>query len=759
MTAKAIKYSVTKVKIANECPRKFYIHVKYKKNVFSGMGAPIGTFVHSIIQQFGERAITSKKLHERLLQQESPEKIFEEAFLILYQRKIREINLENWNEEELVQAWNFIKAFNHELTQLYLQFRKKFPQSLQSSHIREILKKIFLSQEWSFEIPLPKHSPPLVLTGRIDWLSLDPTENDIILWDFKTSPVENFVLDLQQVALYSYAVEKKMGINTKAALFYLTKDGIEKKEIPSQNLKKLQKMLLERLVDMYEWEHDKKPIPATQNKYVCEFCRVSDFCRKIFGENPYVPTMGKLWKELQEQSKKTTKLSTKHRIQRNKAASVLTVRSPMGKKSEPQVSSGADHAIKEEFHLGTIIATKEPYLIHPLVLNTHAAILGASGSGKTVLGKIIIEEALMRGYSALLIDPQGDLCSLVLKNEENPEKTTFLDNIDWKIFTPNSTKGIKLSINPFIPPDKKLLHDKDYLLNVIDSTATLILMIIGYDLKRNPPEKALLEAILYEEWMKNHTPSFKSLADRIKESQTVRSVTTGEIVNIDELITPRKRSSLVQNLFKMGVGTEGGFFIGGKELSLDELTAKPSLYIINLASVGTDITKRQLVVSWLLRSVYDWMLTHPQQVQDQIRFFLYIDEVADFLPPHPYNPPSKKMLLLLFRQARKYGVSTIIATQSPASIDYKALDNVRTFFIGRIPTKQSRKKLESFLEPYGAETAKKLMDESQKATPGEFIGIGAGTIAKFKTRRLYTQHLTLSLEDIQQLYKQRKKTT
>src|SRR5690606_10781711 len=47
-------------------------------------------------------------------------------------------------------------------------------------------------------------------------------------------------------------------------------------------------------------------------------------------------------------------------------------------------------------------------------LTTHGVIVGMTGSGKTGLGVVLIEEALRAGVPTLLIDPKGDLTNLCL---------------------------------------------------------------------------------------------------------------------------------------------------------------------------------------------------------------------------------------------------------------------------------------------------------------------------------------------------------
>ena len=81
------------------------------------------------------------------------------------------------------------------------------------------------------------------------------------------------------------------------------------------------------------------------------------------------------------------------------------------------------------------------------MLKKHVSILGASGSGKTVLGKVVIEEAAIQGIPSIIIDPQGDLASLAIlgkKGKVEAEGTSsvsyanYFNRAEVRIFTPAS---------------------------------------------------------------------------------------------------------------------------------------------------------------------------------------------------------------------------------------------------------------------------------------------------------------------------------
>ena len=65
---------------------------------------------------------------------------------------------------------------------------------------------------------------------------------------------------------------------------------------------------------------------------------------------------------------------------------------------------------------------------------------------------------------------------------------------------------------------------------------------------------------------------------------------------------------------------------------------------------------------------------------------------SGYLPPTG-NPPSKEPILRMLKQVRAFGVGLVLATQNPVDVDYKALSNAGTWFVGKLGTDQDKQRL------------------------------------------------------------------
>ena len=116
---------------------------------------------------------------------------------------------------------------------------------------------------------------------------------------------------------------------------------------------------------------------------------------------------------------------------------------------------------------------------------------------------------------------------------------------------------------------------------------------------------------------------------------------------------------------------------------------RPQQLIFYIAHL--DDTQRMFFTTLLLEEMLAW--TRRQPGTSNLRALLYFDEVFGYLPPHPANPPSKGPLLTLLKQARAFGVGVLLATQNPVDLDYKALSNAGTWFVGKLQTERDKARL------------------------------------------------------------------
>ena len=382
--------------------------------------------------------------------------------------------------------------------------------------------------------------------------------------------------------------------------------------------------------------------------------------------------------------------------------------------------------------------------LEPADLLTHGLIVGMTGSGKTGLAIVLIEEVLRQGVPVIAIDPKGDLANLLLlfdglepasfepwidaeaaRREGKDVKQAAADaaaawkqgladwglsatdvgalrrNHDAVVFTPGSSAGVPLNVlqsldAPSVPFDSAAEDLRDEIQSIV--AGLLGLVHVDADPLQSPPA-VFLANLVERQGRAGKGLSLEQLIGAIAEPPFDK---IGALPL--ETAFPRKdRQGLMMALNNLLAAPSFEGWRSGEPLDVSRLLraadGRPRLSVVSIAHLADE--ERLFVVALLLDKVKTWM--RRQGGTSGLRALVYMDEVFGFFPPHPANPPTKRPLLTLLKQARAQGVGVVLATQNPVDLDYKGLANMGTWLVGTLQTQQDRERLRSGLQGAGLE--------------------------------------------------------
>ncbi|MDH3588268.1 MAG: DUF87 domain-containing protein, partial [Gammaproteobacteria bacterium] len=371
-------------------------------------------------------------------------------------------------------------------------------------------------------------------------------------------------------------------------------------------------------------------------------------------------------------------------------------------------------------------------------LTTHAAIIGMTGSGKTGLGIGLLEEAAIDHIPVIAVDPKGDLGNLLLtfpklraqdfepwvnsRSASDKGMTTaeyaeaqstlwreglkdwgqgtdrikkLRDTADLAISTPGSNAGLPISVlRSFSVPSAAVMEDRDVYRERVQATATGILALLGIEADPiTSREHILIANILDRSWQEDRSLDLGALIAAIQDPPIKRI----GVMDLDSFYPPKDRFKLAMRMNNLLAAPGFEAWMEGEPLDVARLLhtegGKPRVSVISIAHLSE--TERMFFVTMLLNELIGWM--RSQSGTSTLRAILYMDEVFGYLPPVS-NPPSKQLFLTLLKQARAYGVGLVLATQNPVDLDYKALSNTGTWFIGRLQTERDKARVMEGLE-------------------------------------------------------------
>ena len=228
----------------------------------------------------------------------------------------------------------------------------------------------------------------------------------------------------------------------------------------------------------------------------------------------------------------------------------------------------------------------------------------------------------------------------------------------------------------------------------ITTTVTSLLGLIGIEADPvQSREHILLSTIIDHLWRAGQDLDLAQLITQVQNPP----VTKIGVLDLESFYPSKDRFALVMALNNLLASPGFSAWLEGEPLDIGQILytpqGKPRVAIFSIAHLSD--AERMFFVSLLLNQVLGWM--RAQSGTTSLRALLYMDEIFGYLPPLS-NPPSKMPLLTLLKQARAFGLGLVLATQNPVDLDYKALSNAGTWFIGRLQTERDKARVLDGLE-------------------------------------------------------------
>jgi hypothetical protein len=286
-----------------------------------------------------------------------------------------------------------------------------------------------------------------------------------------------------------------------------------------------------------------------------------------------------------------------------------------------------------KFHLGQAIDGSK-FEVDRTSLTEHSIILGATCSGKTVLSKVIVEEAALQGIPTFAIDPKGDIGNLAFKSVNfdfskwsgkeadallkigrakyaaSLQKTysdkaaefevapsaaaNFAKEVTMRIFTPKSVAGLAVGISPDLsaPQDFSRLLSADIAsaADLLDLTSFNLLRLAGYG-EGDRKEITFISAILENAWENGENLTVNDLIRNIEKP----SFSTIGSLPVPKVVSDRERKDLATRINLLISDPKLRSWSSAESINFSELFGGSSINILDLRNIQPEQEKRLFV--------------------------------------------------------------------------------------------------------------------------------------------------------------------
>ena len=282
----------TKVRLAFECPRLFYLNHNFNcKAIFSPKDAitGIGNVFHQIADDFINLLLIEPRFKTLLnpsATQLKVDVITLEIQQLFYQIKFfpylqNAIAKDASKASLLLQVWQGLQGLIKKFTELLIINRRY-------CSAETVIQNTFISGERNLEyyFDLPNGTKQLI-RGEFDCLVFNFELKRLCMVEFKTYQSVDSAAQLAQVSLYSYMLWKQKKAPVDSAVYCVLPEFKEYKYSWEQLENTVHQLIPYKLLQMQQWlsweSPNPNPPPATTQPHLCEICPQQQKCQTFFG--------------------------------------------------------------------------------------------------------------------------------------------------------------------------------------------------------------------------------------------------------------------------------------------------------------------------------------------------------------------------------------------------------------------------------------------------------------------------------------------
>ncbi len=292
----------------------------------------------------------------------------------------------------------------------------------------------------------------------------------------------------------------------------------------------------------------------------------------------------------------------------------------------------------------------DPYSSVPKKLtNQHLLIVGKSGAGKSQTTCSLLDELNKLKIPFLILDFQGEY---IAENLTNASGLTFLNVTGANVLDPSEG----MNINPLEVPIDPFTKLKENFNKTVYRVAGILDQIFALgDIQHPTLRTAIMQTFLQAGFRPNDkttwgmpSPSFNDIWEVLKHMES------------HDKSAVRNLKLRIQPIFENNI-----FSSDSNSISFENILSQNT--IIRLSTLPTTELMKT-VCRFTLQSIYNHMLAAG--LSKQIKHYIVIDEA--------HKISYDQTLTELIREARKYGIGFILASQTPRDFDSVVFDNMGT---------------------------------------------------------------------------------